>query len=688
MRKAKTLLGAPRKLSCSGPWVRLAVSAAAVCLCLPAAVSAGTNPTLTSGTYSVVVHGNALYHSTWTLHVANGNITGSSRWTCCPGPRTDALSGSVTSTRVTIRRDCSGQGAPASSVTPCVQVYIGTIAKDGTLSGTFTHNGQGGYTFSMHVVGGENVIEGSAYRLVCDNTSCHHAPPFGPVTVVASSGGDSASAVTDADGHYEIKSLGNGSWHVEPRVEGTLRSLPTFRDVNIQGDVDHAETGVDFNVCDERPLPNIPNGCAPVYDYSMPGRFDKASLSPSYTNPSSFTVLFELKAGCDSTSSYAWYVDGKQAVDRPGGGLCKFLIDFDKEGTYKVRVDKQDGSGEKVPYVSTVVVQDFLIVSLGDSLATGEGNPPYTDYSCDQSPKAYGAQAASKIEDADPRSSVTFVQLACSGASIDSDIAALPTLFVKDKGLLSKIQTGLGKKAVVITQGPTGANSIAYQLARLKDLIGDRQIDALTLSVGINNLDFGTIVKDCILVKRCQAAPDKYGPITLRTDLGVQVPANMKILVGLYSDLRETITALFPRAQLNPSDVYVVGYPDPLHNETGALCPIFIGTKDAGGFENLDKEDEVTWAENAFMTPLERATSDFAAGWNYIGLGSLFDKHGYCSTDTWFNQIQDFTEKKTTNPSGILHPTATGQAAIVDELLPTMKSRLFSPSGTSARKPS
>ena len=545
------------------------------------------------------------------------------------------------------------------------------------MSGTFTHNGQGGYTFTMHVVGGENAIEGSAYRLVCDDTSCHHAPPFGPVTVVATSGGDSGSAVTDADGHYEIKSLGNGSWHVEPHVEGTLRSLPGFRDVNIQGDVDHAETGVDFNVCDERPAANIPNGCAPVFDYSMPDRFDKASLSRSYTNPSSFTVLFELKAGCDSTASYAWYVDGKQAVDRPGGGLCKFLIDFDKEGTYKVRVDKQDGSGEKVPYVSTVVVQDFLIVSLGDSLATGEGNPPYNDYSCDQSPKAYGAQAASKIEDADPRSSVTFVQLACSGASIDSDIAALPTLFVKDKGLLSKIQTGLGKKAVEITQGPSGANSIAYQLAYLKDLIGDRQIDALTLSIGINNLDFGTIVKDCILVKRCQAAPDKYGPITLRTDLGVQVPANMKILAGLYSDLRETITALFPRAQLNPSDVYVVGYPDPLHNETGALCPIFIGTKDAGGFENLDKEDEVTWAENAFMTPLERATSDFAAGWNYVGLGSLFDKHGYCSTDTWFNQIQDFTDKRTTNPSGILHPTATGQGAIVDELLPTMKSRLF-----------
>ena len=127
-------------------------------------------------------------------------------------------------------------------------------------------------------------------------------------------------------------------------------------------------------------------------------------------------------------------MDGKQAVDRPGGGLCKFLIDFDKEGTYKVRVDKQDGSGEKVPYVSTVVVQDFLIVSLGDSLATGEGNPPYGDYSCDQSPKAYGAQAASKIEDADPRSSVTFVQLACSGASIDSDISACRRSSSRTKG--------------------------------------------------------------------------------------------------------------------------------------------------------------------------------------------------------------------------------------------------------------
>jgi hypothetical protein len=446
-------------------------------------------------------------------------------------------------------------------------------------------------------------------------------------------------------------------------------------------------------VCDERPAANIPNGCAPVFDYSMPDRFDKASLLPSYVNPASFQVDFALQAGCDTQASYSWFVDGTEVHPR-SAGLCKFRVDFPKEGTFSVRVEERVPSGETLSYIAPVVVQDFLVVSIGDSLASGEGNPPYTNNKCDQSTKAYGRQVAAKIEDNDPRSSVTFVQLACSGAAIDSKISALPGYF-NQKGVLAKVNAMAGKTAAQYSGDPENDNSIAYQLLRLKDLIGDRQIDTLTLSIGINNLQFGSIVAQCIALTRCQDPPTKVANVSITTDLGKEVPLRIAGLRELYADLHGTITELFPRKQLSPQDVYVVGYPDPLHDQSGFLCPVFIGNSDTAAFQNANGEGEVNWAESAFMTPLERATERFAAGWNYIDIAGIFEKHGYCSTDTWFNQIHDFTdnlkikeeEKGKTNPSGILHPNNTGQTAIVDELLPRVKAALFS-GGTTARKPS
>ena len=280
--------------------------------------------------------------------------------------------------------------------------------------------------------------------------------------------------------------------------------------------------------------------------------------------------------------------------------MCKFHASpSTKEGTYTVKVDKESGAGDPLSYVSQVVVQDFLIVSLGDSLASGEGNPPYSDHTCDVSTEAYGAQVAGKLEDNDPRSSVTFVQLACSGATIDSNVTGLPALYAPAAGLEKA-------KAYYAKMAHLASNSIGRQLIDLKEAIGDRQIDGLTISIGINNLEFGSVVAQCVVYKRCQDPPKKYGSFTLTDDLGKQVPANVAALGKLYTSLHSVIASLFPRKQLDPQDVFVVGYPDPLHDETGALCPVFVGTPKVGAFQNLDGEDEVTWAEQAFMGPLGR----------------------------------------------------------------------------------
>jgi hypothetical protein len=65
---------------------------------------------------------------------------------------------------------------------------------------------------------------------------------------------------------------------------------------------------------------------------------------------------------------------------------------------------------------SRVVVRDSLIVALGDSNGSGEGNPPWVFPQCDRSLASSQYQTAQRIEDVDPQSSVTLLFVSCSGA--------------------------------------------------------------------------------------------------------------------------------------------------------------------------------------------------------------------------------------------------------------------------------
>lgn len=82
----------------------------------------------------------------------------------------------------------------------------------------------------------------------------------------------------------------------------------------------------------------------------------------------------------------------------------------------------------------------MLIVSLGDSYGSGEGNPDlhqifdprpesffqvhrptqWVDKRCHRSATAGPAEAARRLEASDPKTSVTFLSFACSGATIDT----------------------------------------------------------------------------------------------------------------------------------------------------------------------------------------------------------------------------------------------------------------------------
>ena len=177
-----------------------------------------------------------------------------------------------------------------------------------------------------------------------------------------------------------------------------------------------------------------------AFDWSVPPRFGPDVEAPigliDYrTTPSEVALPATLTTtldGCASTPpgphsmGFRWQIDGQLAA----GTDCTLVPEFAPKSVHQVELTvTQDGIENTA--TRDVQVDDLLVVSIGDSVASGEGNPDipgslvplsdpagWQDHQCDRTAKAGPALAAGQLEDADPHTSVTFVHLACSGASV------------------------------------------------------------------------------------------------------------------------------------------------------------------------------------------------------------------------------------------------------------------------------
>ncbi len=104
------------------------------------------NSALVSGTYRVV---QGRWNSIWKLNIVNGQITGTSEWTCCPSQRIDPIKGKISGDMITIERDCTGKDWKGA----CRQTYRGKF-KNGRIEGTCSGTGLGaGSTWVLYIDG-------------------------------------------------------------------------------------------------------------------------------------------------------------------------------------------------------------------------------------------------------------------------------------------------------------------------------------------------------------------------------------------------------------------------------------------------------------------------------------------------------------------------------------------------------
>jgi lysophospholipase L1-like esterase len=373
--------------------------------------------------------------------------------------------------------------------------------------------------------------------------------------------------------------------------------------------------------------------------------------TPAYVNPpDGYGVRLDASqsVGIQPTTSFSWAVTDSQGHSTALNGE-EPLIDL-PQGPYTLQLTATGLLGTDGPQSATadIQVKDILIVSIGDSYASGEGNPvvpgtvsPQWAYSPDpamntenadahRSTIAASAQFALQLQQSNPHEAITFVSVANSGASIPIGVLG-PMSSVGDP-----------------------SHQLPAEIAELRQIIGTRHIDVLTVTVGANDIGFATLTRESI------ENTDIGYPS--RSSILRQFRASLSALPQHFAALAQAIQAL------DPGQVFVTGYPDFSRNKHGKVVA-FLGPGDVP----LISKPDAQLASQKIIPALDAAIAKAVRTdhWTLVrGISADFRTHGYPSTTPWIRTLGQSLMMQG-DVDGTFHPNAAGQQDIAAHLMAT-----------------
>lgn len=438
-------------------------------------------------------------------------------------------------------------------------------------------------------------------------------------------------------------------------------------------------------------------GPVAVLAWRMPDRFGLVPTTFDDVNPSSWKIEINT---CKSYAregkvrSIRWKLFDATGAKLVDTATCKRTVTVGSLGKYRVDITVVATNGTRT-FKRTIELKDHLIVVAGDSMASGEGNPdvkghaklelcgqtvdsktaalefgwlspecildlghllakdiprivdgtPSTwklDPDCHRSYKSGMSLAAREIERRDPHSSVTYINVACSGAEV--------------KHLFSDPYDGL------YTSGPWDTGVKRPQADQIADLVCGRvaacadprvrPVAGIFLSIGINDLSLSDVLTDCMKpdfkqilgVDGCQGSSFD----TVEEGLG----GLGRVMPGFSNRLHELGVPV--------TSVYQATYPTNVFTSTASGCGIFRFINDG----------EKEWLEETNQKLNQAAVRgwDKHYAWSSAWRDPAVDPwngHGYCTgSKRWFNSLYDSLtqynglQQKVAN--GAVHPNAKG----------------------------
>lgn len=320
------------------------------------------------------------------------------------------------------------------------------------------------------------------------------------------------------------------------------------------------------------------------------------------------------------------------------------------------------------------------IVAIGDSFASGQGDigAGWIDPACYRSAGAAPERAAGMLN-------ATFTSFACSGSVIEPEAASGTTN-------VSPAQTLLG----LFGNGQLNGQLNAVDPGR------NTPVDALTISIGGNDINFHTVVEACMVPgNSCSTDP------TINT----MVTGGLNLLPGELGDLIKAVNA-----RTDIDNVFLTEYPDPTTGPGGAWCGSGGPYPGFGGLDFISQADAI-WASEHVIQPLNAALQS-AVGvanaqrgpgspvWHYLsGMYNAFHDHGYC-TGPGINGILDSGSPNATaaaiprfvntladseasqgDENGTMHPNDAGQQAMAEAIYQDYLSMPLMSASASASSP-
>lgn len=309
---------------------------------------------------------------------------------------------------------------------------------------------------------------------------------------------------------------------------------------------------------------------------------------------------------CDSSGdTYSWTIirpDGtstttpERSLKKKTCGTTMLLPEGANTFTLRVK------SGTKTVTKSvTAAVSNILMVALGDSYASGEGNPrnveswlaggslfaPFTPYwdsdPCNRSTRGAPAQAALALEQSSPKTSVTLVYVACSGATVTSGVL-----------------------------GPfTAAGQTQSQIEQVRQIIGGRKIDLVSLSIGGNDIGFTSVLTACSSDANCPIGTPPRGTLSGYPTVQAGVQARTAQLPAAYARIAgclggATCSTTGPGASTAPLQMA------PGARVLATLYPDITRAADGGPCDYLTiRSANMAWARDTTLVPNPAPSYDY-----------------------------------------------------------------------------
>ena len=446
-------------------------------------------------------------------------------------------------------------------------------------------------------------------------------------------------------------------------------------------------------------------------------------VSENYLNPADHRIALRLSGRIAPGASCTWSLSvDADSPPQTASADCAEQVSFRARDRRPAQVGVDIAvAGEPLRRATTeIAVRDLLIAGLGDSVASGDGNPDrpialadqgfcfrrafpgsgrqyfrpgrlgfsgdkacdgdFTDRTewsrlaarwmsapCHRSLYGYQLRAALALAVETPHAAVTFLPLGCTGATIETG------LFAGQRA--RETNCGIAGSASCPATTPAQLTELAELLARARRGEQTRAVDLVFLTIGANDIGFSGLIADSII-----EAPGERASLSRAGVISTVEASQATLDAKLSADFMRLRTALKPLVGNALDRVVFVTYGNPALDPDGGSCP---GGRDgfdvhpAFGIDAARLRRTADFVEAKFLPALKAIATCSAKGacagpadaMTFVDHHqAAFAKHGICAradSDPPFDRACFLADGKSFDDSpveGAIQPLACGVA--------------------------